>query len=215
KLLELLVQAPGEARIQALVSLARPGLDYGFFQALSEQIASAKEEQSDRLTALRSRLLELTEEIDKAQQARVERSAALLESLLGSAELDQAVQAALPWIDELFLSILQANLRAARESGEERAYGRLKEIEAGINRAILESLPPGLRVAQQALQIADQSEAERFLEQAASQVDEDTLSALISAAQRLESQEDTQAAERLRRLHRVALRNSMRSRLAG
>ena len=215
KLLDLFVQTPSAGRVQALVSLARPGLDYGFFQALSEQISSAKGAESERLTALRSRLLELTEEIDKAQQARVERSAALLESLLDSAELDQAVQAALPWIDELFLSILQANLRAARESGDERVYTRLKEIEDGINRAILESLPPGLRIAQQALQIADQAEAERFLEQSASQVDEDTLSALISGAQRLESQEDTQAAERLRRLHRVALRHSMRSRLAG
>ena len=70
-------------------------------------------------------------------------------------------------------------------------------------------------MAHEAPTIADPAEAERFLEQSASQVDEDTLSALISASQRLESQEDAQAAERLRRLHRVALRHSMRSRLAG
>jgi uncharacterized membrane protein len=212
KLLELFVQAPDAERVRALVSLARPGLDYGFFQALSERISSAKEAEAQRLTDLRSQLLELTEVIDQAQQERVGRAAGLLESLLDAQDLGTAVQAALPLIDELFLSILQANLRAARESADQPAFDRLKRIEDMINQAILASMPPGLRVAQQVLQFPD-DEAQRFLEQSRAEIDEDTLTALLSAAQRLESQEQAELAERLRRLHRYALRLSMRSKL--
>lgn len=215
RLLELFVQAPDTARIEALVNLARPGLDYGFFQALSERISAAEGAEQQRLTDLRSSLLGLTEEIDAAQQERVGRAAGLLESLLAAAELGPAVQAALPLIDELFLSILQANLRAAREGADQAGYDRLKRIEDQINQAILASLPPGLRVAQQVLQITGDVEAQRFLEQSRAEIDEDTLTALLSTAQRLESQEQTELAERLRRLHRFALRISMRSKLAG
>lgn len=213
KLLDLIAQAPNRERVRALVSLARPGLDYGFFQALSERIAAAKPPESERLTALRSQLLELTEEIDKAQQARVERAAALLESVMNAADLDQAVQAALPWIDELFLSILRANLRAAREASDEQAQARLQQIEDRINQAVLDSLPPGLRLAQRLLQAEDEAEAERLLDQSAAEVDEDTLNALLSASQRLEGQDEGGAADRLRRLHRLALRQSMRAKL--
>lgn len=216
KLLELIVQAPNAERVQALVSLTRPALDYGFFQVLSERIAGAEgSAEAERLVALRASLLELTEEIDRAQQARVGQSAALLESLLTAGDLVQAVRSALPAIDELFLSILQANLRAAREAGEEQSYQRLKDIEGQINRAIMESLPPGLQIAQRVLQTADEEAAQQVLEQSAGQLDEDTLSALISAAQRLESQQDSQGAERMRRLHRFALRQSMRARMSG
>ncbi len=213
KLLDLFIQAPGAERVQALVGLARPALDYGFFQVLSERIAAVEGEEAKRLTALRARLLELTEEIDRAQQARVEQAASLLENLLAAEDLAPAVQAALPMVDELFLSILQANLRAAREAGNSQALDRLKAIEEAINRAIMESLPPGLQLAQRVLQTSDEEEAQRILQEG--QLDEDTLSALISAAQRLESQQDTQGAERLRRLHRFAVRQSMRAKLAG
>ncbi len=41
RLLELLIQAPGPDRVLALAGLARPALDYAFFQLLSDRIDTA------------------------------------------------------------------------------------------------------------------------------------------------------------------------------
>jgi hypothetical protein len=211
KLLELLVEADNDDRVEALVSLARPGLDYSFFQLLTERIEQAKGEESERLEALRQRLLELTEEIDKAQEARLARISNLIGSIAQSEDLDQAIQAALPAVDELFMAVLQANIRGAEESGDQELLARLKEIELKLNAAIMESLPPNLRIAQQILETEDEEEAQRILDDSAEQIDDQLLGALMTTSQRLEEADDKDGAERLRRLHRHALRLSMRS----
>jgi hypothetical protein len=48
KLLDLIIEAPNETRLSALVSLARPGMDYAFFQLLSERIERAQGEERER-----------------------------------------------------------------------------------------------------------------------------------------------------------------------
>jgi hypothetical protein len=211
KLLELVVEANNDDRVEALVSLARPGLDYSFFQLLTERIDQSEGEESGRLEALRQQLLELAEEIDKAQEERLARVSNLIGSIAQSEDLDQAIQAALPAVDELFMAVLQANIRGAEESGDQELLAKLKEIEAKINKAIMDSLPPNLRIAQQILETEDEEEAQRILDDSAEIIDDQLLGALMTTSQRLEEADDKDGAERLRRLHRHALRLSMRS----
>ncbi|MFQ5921552.1 MAG: CpXC domain-containing protein [Anaerolineales bacterium] len=214
KLLELLVEAENDDRVQAIVSLVRPGLDYSFFQLLTERIDQAEDEESKRLAALRKRLLELTEEIDQAQEARLAQVSNLVSSLVHAEDLAQALQAALPAIDELFLTVLQANIRGAEESGDQQLLERLKDIEGKLNTAIMNSLPPNLRLAQRVLETEDEQEAQRVLDQSVELIDDQLLGALLTTSQRLEEAHDKEGAERLRRLHRHALRLSMQANIA-
>ena len=211
KLLELLVEAENDDRVQAIVSLARPGLDYSFFQLLTERIDQAEGEESKRLKDLRQRLLEQTEEIDQAQEARLAQVSNLVSSLVQAEDLDQAIKAALPAIDELFLAILQANIRGAEESGDPELLVRLKDIEEKISTAIMDSLPPNLRLAQEVLGTEHEQEARRILDQSVELIDDQLLGALLTTSQRMEGADDKEGAERLRRLHRHALRLSMRA----
>ena len=213
KLLELLVDSTSDDRVEAIVSLARPGLDYSFFQLLTEQIDEAEGNEAEQLASLRQRLLELTEEIDKAQEARLARVTNLIGSIAQSDDMDQAIQAALPAIDELFMAVLRANIRGAEESDDQELLSKLKEIETKLNEAILQSLPPNLRIAQEILETEDEEEAQRILEGSAELIDEQLLGALMSTSQRLEEGDDKDGAERLRRLHRHAMRLSMRSKI--
>lgn len=213
KLLALLVEAKNDDRVEAIVSLARPGLDYSFFQLLTEQIEQAEGEESNRLEALRRRLLELTEEIDKAQEARLTRVSNLIGSIAQADDIDRAIQEALPAVDELFMAVLQANIRGAEESGDNELLARLKEIEAKLSTAIMDSLPPNLRIAQQILETEDEEEAKRILDASADLIDDQLLGALMATSQRLEEANDKDGAERLRQLHRHALRLSMRTKI--
>ena len=213
KLLELIVEAPNDQRVVALVNLVRPGLDYAFFQLLSERIDSATGETKAGLENLRSRVLEITQQIDQVQQARAAEAAAVLEHLAKAEDLDEALSQVIPRIDDLFLATLQASLAEAEERQDQLSLDKLRQIEARIEQLVRDSLPPGLRLAQEVLQIEDQASAKARLEEAAGTIDDDFLNTLMSAVTRLEEAGDRGAAEHVRQLHRQALRISMRNKM--
>lgn len=214
KLLDLVIAAPNDDRLAALAGLARPAMDYSFFSLLTDRIDKAPGDEKDRLSRLRARLLEETQKIDEAQQARVGRAAELLKQVAGAKDLDRALEAALPYIDEVFLGVLEANLRAARERGDALTGGRLEELSSKIQALLRASLPGGIRLAQSVLEEENEEKARAALEAEAGEIDGDLLGALMSAAEELEKEGDPEGAGRMRRLHRHALGLSMRGRMS-
>ncbi|HEY47693.1 MAG TPA: hypothetical protein G4O14_13045 [Anaerolineae bacterium] len=212
-ILELLVEAPNDRRILALVNLTRPALDYSFFQELTERIDSAEGDEAERLIALRSRILEITQQIDQVQEARAAQATSLLRSLLVTENLDQALQTALPLIDNLFLSILEANIQAAKEADDQATLTKLKTIHENIEQWIKDSIPPGLLLAQEILEIQDEDQAIALLDESAQKIDEQLLGSLIAAAERFEDDEAEEDAQRVRKLYRQAIRLSMREKM--
>lgn len=214
KLLELFIQAPNDDRIEALTSLTRPALDYAFFQLLTEKIdAQEGQEESQRLKRLRSRILEISTQIDRAQEARVAQVTALLKSLLEAEDLDQAVKDALPLVDDLFISILEANLLTSREKGDLARVSRLEEIDKKVRTLLVQSLPPELQLAQKLIEIEDRDEALALLNASPEAINDQLLGVLMQTAIQLENRGDKEAAERLRSLHKLALRIAMRAKM--
>lgn len=213
KLLELIVGAPTDQRVVALVNLARPVFDYSFFQLLSEKIDAAEGDEAARLSKLRERVLEVTQQIDEAQQARAAQSAAVLRSIMDADDMDEAILSALPLVDDLFVGTLHANIAAARERGDEESEQKLRQIERRLSEIVRESLPPSLALAQDVLEIEDEEQAKAKLSESSELIDEDFLSTLMSAANRLESGGRGEAADRVRRLHKHALGLSMRNKM--
>jgi len=209
KLLDILLEAPTDLRVDALVQLTRPALDYVFFQKLTEKINQASDDVKTKLTALRQRILELTQEIDKAQEARAAEASQLIRVLLQSDDLDQAIKAALPRVDELFLSLLHSNIQAADKGNDSEMAQKLRLIDDRLKQIISEALPPGLQLAQRILEITDLEEAQTLLDESADLVDEQLLGALLSTTQRLEQAGDAEGSQRMRELHRMALKVSM------
>lgn len=212
-LLKLFMEAPNDERVVALVNLTRPALDYNFFQLLSEKIEAVQGEEEKRLVNLREQILEVTQEIDQIQQAQAERAAALLKTLVEAEDLDDAIRQALPLIDDLFLGTLQANLRVAEQREDQETLARLREIEAKIQAIIQQSLPKGLQLAQRLLEAQDDEAAEALLREEQELIDEDLLNALMGAVQQLDEAGQEEAANRLRKMHRLALKLSMKSKM--
>lgn len=211
--LQLLIEAPNEDRVTALVNLARRALDYSFFQLLSDRIENAEAEHKQELEALRKKVLEVTEQIDEAERERAEAAAGLLRSLMDADELGEALQAALPYVDELFLGTLEANLTAARERDNQEAVERLEEIQRRLHDLIRESLPPAMRLAQQVVEAPTIEEAKELLEGAPQDVDDQLLNTLMNAVSQLEDAGQSEEAERMRQIHRQAMRISMRRKM--
>jgi hypothetical protein len=213
KLLEIAISNPGKDHLEALASLVRPALDYTFFQMLSERIDAAKDEEGKRLTDIRQQLLEITQEIDRLQELRAAQAVELLRSLLEAEDLDAAIRSALPLIDDFFLGTLSANLHAAKENNNQETLTRLQEIDSRLRAIIRESLPPGLRLAQEVLEQENVAQAEALLQKSAEHVDEDLLNALLAAAGKLEQSGDEKGLQFVKDVYRKALGISMRAKM--
>ena len=213
KLLEFVLDAPDENRVAALVRLARPGFDYTFFQLLSTRIDEAKGKERERLTELRTRILEQTEELDEIQKENLALVSGRLQAVLEAEDMDQALIQTLPYVDDLFLSVLQASLQAAVERGDKEASEKLQEIDRRLSEMIRDALPPGLRLVQELLEEKDLAKARKLLESSEDKIDEQLLGGLPSAIQRIEGAGETEKAEELKELYRLALRLSMRSKM--
>jgi len=209
RILQLLIEAPNDNRVVALVNLTRPALDYTFFQQLTEKIDSTEGDEKDKLLKLRQTTLEITQEIDAMQQARAAQAGELLRTIAESDDLEAAVEAALPAVDELFLGTLQANIRVAQESGDEDAINKLNEIDALLQEKIAQALPKGIMIAQEVMREEDAEAANTIMEANVENIDAEFLSSLMVGIQTAEDSDDKETAERLRTSYKYALRVSM------
>jgi hypothetical protein len=213
KLLELFIEAPTEERLIALVNLTRPALDYNFFQLMSEHIEKSEGKEKERLSQMREKVLATTQQIDQVQQARAEQTAALLRSILQAPDLDQAIQSALPAIDDLFIAILQANIEAAKERNDQESLTRLQAVDEKLKEIIQASVPAGLKLAQELIDSDSEESAFELLEASTDRIDNQLLSALMSTVDRLRQEDKQEDAERYHRLYQKALKLSMSSKM--
>jgi hypothetical protein len=151
-LLEKLVRAAlaGEqAKVETMVAIARPAIDYIFYQQLTEQIDAAEKagnaEKVQTLRALRQTILELTDRLDAELQQAAEEADQLLRKIMASDDLEKAVRANLAQMDELFLSVLATNIEAAEASGQPDKVKKLQEIGDTMLSLIQESQPPEIQ----------------------------------------------------------------------
>ena len=128
KLLDILLEAPNDTRLGALVSYTRPGLDYQFFQLITEKMEKKSTLEKEKLENLRSKLLEITHEIDKRMEAEEKRSVNLLQLLLSAEDLQKALPEHLPEINDSFIQVLNSAMQQATQKHEQALLEKLKQI---------------------------------------------------------------------------------------
>ncbi len=113
KLLDVVVASPNDARVRAYVSLARGGMDYQFFQILTERIEKASGDEKAKLESIRDKVLDFTNEVDKQMEARYKQAQEFVESLLAQEDVVQAVQQNLDGFTQDAVEVVNQMLRQA------------------------------------------------------------------------------------------------------
>ncbi len=211
KLLDLVENAPNETRLNALVSLARPGMDYEFFRLLSDRIDRARGEGRARLVKLRDQLLEMTQKIDQQMQARAEQSRQLLNNILQSENIEEATLQNLPAVDEFFLQELNSALEDARKQGDLEKLGKLQKVVGIIQQA--SEAPPEVALIEELLDAPDEKARQAILEANRDKITPEFLDALTNIVAQVQSSDDQQLVERMKAVNRQALRFSMQANL--
>jgi len=209
-LLDLVIQAPNETRVSALVSLARSGMDYQFFQLLSERIDRARGDGRARLVALREQLLELTRQVDQQVQARQQASRQQIEAILQAEDITEAMLQNLQSVDDFFINELNRVMETAQREGD---TARLQKIAQMVQVLQQVSAPPGLQLIEELVEAPDDEARRRILEANQEQITPEFLDTLTNLVHQVQSSDDREMAERIRAVHRQVLRFSMQANL--
>ena len=213
KLLEILTAAPTEARLQALVSLTRNGLDYSFFQILTDQIDKTKGEERKKLEQLREKILEYTNQIDKAIEEQMKQADAMIESLLAAPDVMQAAsQNIANCQNEVVVQVLETKLREAQQKNDTGRMQKLQQIVSVLQQA---NTPPELEIINELVDAAgDDASLEQALTAHENDLTDELTGIMASLMQQVEQQgtQDANAVEILKRLdkvYRAILKRSM------
>ncbi len=218
KLLDLVIEAPNETRLRAYVQMARPGMDYQFFQQLSEKMEGVQDDAKTSLLELREKLLEYTAEIDAAIEQRLQIARQNLETLLQAEDIEGTMQANMAAVDEFFIQVLTEALEAARQNGDLDKSSKLQQIMSTIEAQ--STAPPEYELIDELLAIADDEHAlEKTLNSQADEVNAKLLEimtglmtqiqASVENAQGEQKASQAELLEGLQKVYNVALRLSM------
>ncbi|GAP14236.1 CpXC protein [Longilinea arvoryzae] len=210
KLLDLMAASPSDTRLATFVSLTRSGLDYQFFQILSERVDKAEGDEKQKLLDLRAKLLELTSEIDKQLDEEKKAAQELLNEILKADDTEAATREALPAINEFFLQALKSAQEMARKDADLMRLGKLGKIAKVIEEA--SAPPPEVELIEKMLSAEDEAARQKLLQENAKLVTDEFLQALNSLVSQGEN--DGQPAEmkaKLQEIYRSAVRFSMQA----
>jgi len=184
-------------KVETMVALARPVIDYLFYQQLSERIGAlvqqGKAQEAETLRALRQAVLEQTAEIDAEVQRATEEAAQFMRLLVSSDDPDSILRANADRVDNLFLNLLMTGLDAAEREGQGATVDRLKRVRDAVMRLIQESQPPEIQFVNTLLS-ADYPDGTRaILEENRDHLDDRLLEIMAAVRENLlrRGQEDT------------------------
>jgi hypothetical protein len=211
KMLELVIHAPNETRLSALVGLARPLLDYAFFQLLSERIDRARADGRARLVDLRAQLLEMTQEIDKQVETQRKQVRQLINAILQAPNMEEALSKALSAVDEVFEQEIESMLQESRDQGDLDRSGKLQKIIEILQKA--SAPPPEMALIEDYLDVADDEKRKQFLQDHSDQIDEGFMELLANLTVQTGAGQDKELAERVMAANRQAIRFVMQRNL--
>jgi DNA-binding phage protein len=213
KLLNLIVDAAdNEVQLVTLVSMARGGLDYGFFQLLSDRLQNASGEQREKLSELREQLLEMTHEIDEAIKEQEGLADELLDTILEQEDVEEATMGALPSINEIFLEVLRKRIQKARKEDDEASLEKLQKVAGAIQKV---SAPgANIELIEDLIQAGDEAAINALLEENTEEITDEFMQFLMNLLNQTQGQEGREEmAEKLQQVYRLALRYSMKRNL--
>lgn len=213
KLLDLIIEAKTETRLTTLVSAARGGLDYEFFQILSGRIDNAEGEEKQKLFDLREKLLQLIKEIDEALQAKMDEAKAKLHEIMNAPDVEKATEEYLPEINDFFVEALKAEMQIARQKAYLDKISKLQTIVNVIQRH--SAPPPEVQLIESLLSAPDDEGVRNILQANESHITPEFLQLLNSVAEQSEAEgQNPQISQRLRQVYRLAMRFVMSKNLA-
>jgi hypothetical protein len=212
KLLDMILQSPNDARLRAFATIARGGMDYQFFQLLSERIDKASGDEKARLEGIRQKLLDFTNEIDKQIEARYKQAQEFVDSLLAQEDIVKAVRDNLNNFTQDAVDVVNQMLRQASEKNDYTRMGKLQKMVEVLREV---STPPEVAFIEQLLDAPDDVTLNQMLEGNQDLLNDQFMEALVGLVAQVDqaseqgNPEAKALGEKLSKIYKTALKYSM------
>ena len=218
KLLEMVMTAESDLQIEAYANMARPGMDYQFFQQLSEKIDTAEGDEKERLSGLREKLLNTTSKVDEQIQERVNMARQNVEILLKVEEnLPEVIMQNIQAIDDYFLQALVLESEEAQQNGNQERVKKLEQVMEVVQDVLqTASMGPEGVLLEALLEVETPEERKAIMEENADKITPEFIEAITSFMMQIDNSEDEQAKQmssQVRTVYREALRFSMKTQM--
>jgi hypothetical protein len=208
KLLDLIISADNDIRLSTLVSLARGGMDYTFFELLTQKINQSKDEKKEKLAQLREKLLSLVDELDKAYEQHLRQAKEILEKILASDNIQNAVEANINQMDDLFIELVQSELQEARKKSDLDRINKVEQIIIVLQK--YSTPPPEVELIEKMMAAADDAAIGKLVEENADKITDEFLQLIAGLIQQSETQKQPkEVIDKLQSIYRMAMRYSM------
>ncbi len=188
-LLKHVLQNQDDDEIIDILVSSSGALSYEFFAGLSARIddaAKAKDGATvDCLTAVRTRLLALYDEMRKASELMVQETVTVIDAILAAENRQQAIAQNAGQIDELFMNILEQQINQARQNSDLERTVALQELQAQINGMMEQQMPPEMMLISQMLEAQSAAELDQIMDANAALVGPDLLQMMDMLAQEI------------------------------
>lgn len=217
KLLDMVIAAPSDARIRGYVSLARGGMDYSFFQTLTDRLEKASGEEKTKLEHVREKLLDFTNEADRQIEARYKQSLKFIETLLAQEDIAKATRDNLQSFSQETVDIVQQMLSQASEKNDYATMGKLQKMIEVLQQASVP--PPEVAFIEQLLEAPDAAALEKMLNDNTNMVNEQFMEALNGLVAQMDAQggqgnaEAKALGDKLGEVYKAALKFSMKKKM--
>lgn len=218
KLLDLLIQAPNEARLKAYVSLARSGMDYVFFQTLTEKIDKAAGDEKKKLETLRDKALDYVNEVDRQLESRYKQAQALVDKILAEEDVAKATRDNLEAFTQDAVDLVQNLHHQASEKNDYARMGKLQKMVEILQAA--SAPPPEVAFIEKLLDAPDDAAVEKMLSANESMVNDGFMEALNGLVAQIDVQAEQGSAEakklaaKMQSIYKTALKFSMKKKMA-
>ena len=213
KLLEFVVASPNDARLRGYATIARQGMDYQFFQLLTEKIDKASGDEKTRLETMREKLLDYTNEMDKQIEARYKQAQEFVESLLAQDDIVKAVRDNIDGFTQDSVDLVNQMLRQASEKNDYTRMGKLQKMVEVLREV---STPPEVAFVEQLLDAPDEASLEQMLEANKAMINDQFMQAVIGLVGQVEqaaeqgNPEAKALSEKINAIYKTALKFSMK-----
>lgn len=212
KLLDILSTVKSDNSLVTLVSLTRSGLDYQFFQVLSERIEKEQGETKQSLISLRDKLLDLTRKIDEELKKRLADASTLFEAILKEEDPQSAIEKHAEEIDEFFTQAVQVEFEKAHSENNLERIEKIQKVVSVLDK--MTAPPKEFELIQKLLESHDEAEQKEILAQNADLVNDQFLQTINAVITEGTNRKQTpEMLEALNKIYKLALRFNMEKNL--
>ena len=209
KLLDLFIQAPDEIYTNTLIGMVRSGLDYEFFQILSQKIDSEPDpEQKAKLSTLRDFLVDLTAQIDAQIQEEKKHARETLNKILTEANIEAGLQKYGNELNDFFVEAVKDGLEEARKAADLEKIAKLGQLNTMIEEA---NKPPAeIEFVESLLKAPDAETIKTLLNEKPEVINDEFIQLLASLIAQTEQDGNQQAlVAKLKEIQKIATKALM------